>query len=182
MSIFQFASAMTTFARSSPAIHCPSKKMVSETRIEVMDPDPWLHEYRVGKESHFKSGYSSYWFKIMFPIAVAEFINEGHNLCNQITLNFKTIDSARITNIEIYNWPTLIWNNCDIDLQGNYWYSIGPDNCWEFDPAIKINHNFFIAFAVSFGDPKILCPEFVFYAARVLLSCSGNVVPMVVSL
>ena len=182
MSNFQFVSAITTFARTRPIIHCPSKKMVSETRVEVMDPDPWLHKHRVGKETHFKSGYSSHWFKIMFPIAVAEFINEGHNFCNQITLNFKTIDSTKITNIEIYNWPTMIWNNYDIDLHGNYWFSIGPDNCWEFDPALKINYNFFIAFAVSFGDPKIYCPEFVFYAARALLSSNENVSPVEVNL
>ena len=90
----------------------------------------------------------------------------------KIALNFRTVGSAKIEHIELYDGPRICWEQYNSGLQGNYASSIGPKNCWNFEPALNIRNNLRMVLSVEFGAPKQYVPEFVFFAARVLVSNS----------
>jgi hypothetical protein len=148
----------------------PQKKWVSENGIQAIDSAPWLNKYIVGKETHFHSGYSSHWFKIDLPTAGS--VHTGYDTLCRIALNFRTVDNAKIAQIELYDGPRIRWERYNSGLQGDHARSIGPKNCWNFEPALSIKHNLCMVLSVEFGAPKQYVPEFVFFVARVLVSSS----------
>lgn len=150
----------------------PLKKWVSETRIEPLDPTRQLNWHCRGNDTHFRSGYSSHWFKIMFPAAEA-FDGEQNSLSHMV-LNFSTIGDTELSGMELYDGPNLLWKSGECNLRGNYRYSTGEENSRRFDPPLVINHDLFLTIGVTFGAPDIHVPEFIFYGARVLFGFSDT--------
>ena len=175
MSTLQFALAADTSDVIDPVIRYPLTKWVSETGIRVVDPAPWLHKHRVGKETHFQSGYSSHWFKIAFPTAGT--IHSGYDFLRSIALNFRTIDNANISHIELYDGLSLLWNNFNGGPQGIHACSMGHNNCWDFDPALNISQELVLVFSVVFGAPHQYVPEFIFFGAQAQVCCSEAFLP-----
>jgi hypothetical protein len=168
MNNHQFATAAEVSSAFIPSISSPQKKWIVENKIQVLDPAPWLNKYNVGKEFHFRSGYSCHSFKVDIPTAGYRY--RGYDHLNRIVLNFRTIDNAKITHIILYNSQSICWKQYKGCLQGDYARSIGSENCWDFDPAIKISNNLSLVLFVDFDGPVKYVPEFVFLAARVLVS------------
>jgi hypothetical protein len=158
-----------------PVIRFPLKKWVSETGIQVIDPAPWLNKHHIGKEIHFQSGYSSHWFKIAFPSAGS--VHNGYDFLCSIALNFQTIGTAKISHVELYDGPNLLWNNYNGGPQGCFAFSMGHINCWNFNPALNISQELFLVFSVVFGAPHQYVPEFIFSGARAQVCCNEAFLP-----
>lgn len=153
-------------------IRMPKEKWLSEHTIEVIDPAPWLNKYHVGKEIHFHSGYSNHCFKIDLPIA-GHLFNEYNHL-KRIELNFRTVDNTKINHIKLYDGQSIFWKQYNCRIQGNYAYSCGPRNRWDFEPPVNIENNLSLLLYVDFGAPVRYVPEFVFLEARVLVTRSNS--------
>lgn len=173
MNNHQFAAAPYDSTAFSPSISSPQKKWIVGNGIQVLDPTPWLNKYNVEKELHFRSGYSCHSFKVDIP--TAGYTYRGYDHLNRIVLNFRTIDNAKVNHIVLYNDCSICWKQYRGRLQGDYAYCIGSENCWDFDPAISISNSLFLVLFVDFGAPVKYVPEFVFLAARFLVSKSNSI-------
>lgn len=171
MSTSLFAPDTQTSLRVDTGFFSPRQKWMKETRIEPMDPKPGLKCHRVGNETHFQGYYMTQWFRIMFP--VSELFFEGDGMLDLCALNFKTIDNARITDIEIYDGPALLWAKSGMTLRGDYRSGIARKNSWEFNPGLSFTEDIYAALCVEFCNPNVWIPELVFHEARALLS-RGN--------
>lgn len=157
------------FQTAAPRIaRYPLKKWALETRIEAMDPAYQLSCHRIGSTTRFQGNNSSHWFSLMFSMDQCAVVEQ--DFLRKVVLQFETTGDTRLSNIEIYDGPTLLWKNSAITMQGNYTYAIGPENCWDFDPALNISHDLFIVFVVNFGFKDHSSPGFVFHGARALFT------------
>jgi hypothetical protein len=168
----QLATATGPLSEIDSDICMPKEKWLNENTIQVIDPAPWLNKYSVGKEIHFHSGYSNHSFRI--DISTARHLFSGYTYLNRIELNFRTIDSAKINHIILYDGRSIFWKQYNCRIQGDYAYSCGPRNRWNFEPPVKIENNLSLVLHVDFGAPVRYVPEFVFLEARILVSRSNS--------
>jgi hypothetical protein len=127
---------------------------------------PFLNKVNIGWGARFNAVNGGNWFH--FPFSSPVILNDVRPLLSKAFVFYKTTGDVKITNVHIYDGPTLLKNFDNLTLQGDHSTAIDDQNSWLLPSPQELKWGLGISVGVSFGNfANNTIPEILFCSAGV---------------